>query len=212
MPRPKSLTLPQVAAAALAVIDRDGLAALTMRAVAAELGMATMSLYRYVADRDALERLVVERVLGRVDTSPPPGVPWDRQVAALMERVWAAVGAHPEVVPLTMAHRHASHSLLRWSESVLTVLTGAGFDGERRVIALRALLSHVIGALQTEHLSPLPGSGTAAMAGLPHEEFPLLAETASAARRIAPGEEFRGGLALLLRGLRAPHEGAPVSR
>ncbi|GHJ12712.1 MULTISPECIES: TetR/AcrR family transcriptional regulator [unclassified Micromonospora] len=63
----------QLADAALAVLDRDGLAGLTMRAVGAQLGTSTMGLYRYVADRDELESLVVERVLDRVDTRPPVG-------------------------------------------------------------------------------------------------------------------------------------------
>jgi len=67
MPRPRSLTQAAIAAAALAVIDRDGVAGLSMRAVAAELGTGTMSLYRYVADRDELERWVVDLVLAEVD-------------------------------------------------------------------------------------------------------------------------------------------------
>src|SRR5476651_2571201 len=52
MPRHRSLTDTDVAVAALAVIDRGGLDAFTMRAVAAELGMATMSIYRYVSNRE----------------------------------------------------------------------------------------------------------------------------------------------------------------
>jgi AcrR family transcriptional regulator len=74
MPRPRTLTHAQVASAALAVIDRDGLPALSMRAVAKDLGMSTMALYRYVDDREELEGLVVELVLSAVDTGPPaPG-------------------------------------------------------------------------------------------------------------------------------------------
>jgi AcrR family transcriptional regulator len=64
VPRPRSLTPDQLAVAALAVIDRDGLAGLTMRAVATQLGVSTMGLYRYVRDRRELEALVVELVLG----------------------------------------------------------------------------------------------------------------------------------------------------
>ena len=76
MPRPRSLTPDQLASAALAVLDREGLAGLSMRAVAKELGMSTMALYRYVDDREELEGLVVERVLSAVDTTPPePGTP-----------------------------------------------------------------------------------------------------------------------------------------
>ncbi|MFG1879973.1 TetR/AcrR family transcriptional regulator C-terminal domain-containing protein [Sphaerisporangium sp. NPDC049003] len=204
MPRPRSLTTTGIAAAALAVIDRDGLAALSMRAVAVELGMATMSLYRYVTDREQLEGLVVDLVLSGVDAAPPEGVAWQGQVATLVERVRDAVGAHPEVVPLTLTHRHASPSVLRWSEAVLAILTGAGFTGEQRVVALRSLLSYLIGSIQMEHLGPLSGVGTAMMAGLPREEYPLLAETARQARGVSAGEEFRHGLDVMMRGLRAP--------
>lgn len=202
MPRPKSLTTAALAAATLAVLDRDGLAALSMRAVAAELGMGTMSLYRYVSDRDELEALAVEHVVSAVDTVPPKAL-WDKQIAVLVERVRTAVAAHPNAVPLTMAHRHRCPSLLRWAESVLGVLTRAGFTGEQRVIALRALLSYLIGAIETEHRSPLSGLGTDAMAGM-EEAYPLLAETAATARTITRDIEFRRGLDVVLSGLRRP--------
>ncbi|PSL54111.1 TetR family transcriptional regulator [Saccharothrix carnea] len=202
MPRPKSLTTSALAAATLAVLDRDGLAALSMRAVAAELGMGTMSLYRYVADRDELEALAVEHMMSRVDTVPPKKALWDKQIAVLVERIRAAIAAHPNAVPLTMAHRHRCPSLLRWSESVLEVLTRAGFTGEQRVIALRALLAYLIGATEIEHRGPLSGLGTEAMAAM--GEYPLLAETAGTARTITPDIEFRRGLDVVLSGLRRP--------
>jgi Tetracyclin repressor-like, C-terminal domain len=118
-----------------------------------------------------------------------------------VERVRAATGAHPEVVPLTLIHRHSSPSLLRWSETVLGILAEAGLQGRQRAIALRGLLGYVIGAIQLEHLGPLAGGGTAVMAGLSHEDFPHLADTARHARSVGPDEEFREGLAFLLRGL-----------
>jgi AcrR family transcriptional regulator len=203
MPRPRSLTPDRIAAAALAVIDRDGLAALSMRAVAAELGMGTMSLYRYVTDREQLEGLVVDLVLSDVDTTPPGRAGWTRQVTVLLDRVRHAVAAHPEVVPLTLTHRHTARSVLRWAEAVLGVLTKAGFTGAQRVIALRALLSYLTGAIQLEHLGPLSGAGTAAMADLPRDRYPLLAATATAARRIPNDEEFHRGLMIMLHGLRS---------
>ncbi|GAB3158305.1 TetR/AcrR family transcriptional regulator C-terminal domain-containing protein [Micromonospora sonneratiae] len=205
MPRPRSLSTAQLGAAALAVIDRDGLAALTMRTVAAELGMSTMALYRYVADREELTGLVVEQVLGAVDTTAPAAdLPWPEQVRIMVERIRVAVAAHPAVVPLTPLHRHRSVSILRWTETVLGILTGAGIDGPRRVVALRALLSYVNGAVQLEHLGPLTGAGTVVMSELPRADFPLLAETAQHARRIGPEEEFSAGLDILLRGLTGP--------
>lgn len=201
MPRPRSLTSDQIAAAALAVVDREGLAALTMRAVAAELGMGTMSLYRYVSGREQLEGLVVDHVLAGVDLVPPPRTAWREQIATLLLRVRDAIRAHPEVVPLTLAHRHAAVASLRWGEAMLGVLTAAGFSGRTRVVALRALLSYLIGALRLEHLGPLAGPGTDVMAALPADAFPLLAATARTARAVPPDVEFRAGLDALLTGL-----------
>lgn len=203
MPRPKSLTQTALAVAALAVLDRDGLAALSMRAVAAELGVGTMSLYRYVADRGELEAAAVEHILSQVDVEPPKKALWDKQVAVLVERVRAAIARHPNAVPLTMSHRHRCPSLLRWGEAVLGVLTRAGFTGEERVIALRVVLGYLIGATEMEHRSPLAGEGTDAMTGL-SEEYPLLAETAGVAGGIPADVEFRRGLEVVLSGLRRP--------
>ena len=200
MPRPRSLTPDQIAAAALAVIDRDGLDALSMRTVARQLGIGAMSLYRYVTDRDQLEELVVDLVLEAVDISLPRASA-RRKLAVLADRVRVAVSEHPAVVPLLLIHRHRALSSLRWGEAVLTVLAGDGFTGKRRVIAFRAVLGYVFGALQVEHFSPLSGMGTRALAALPAEEFPVLSETAARARTVAPEDEFRQGFAILLRGL-----------
>jgi AcrR family transcriptional regulator len=200
MPRPRSLTTEGIAAAALAVIDRDGLPALTMRAVAAELGMGTMSLYRYVADRDELEVLVVDHVLAGIDLAPPRRR-WQAQVTALLGRMRDAVRAHPALVPLLMRHRHSSAASTRLIEAMLEVLATAGFTGRDRVIAQRTIISFLLGALQNEQYSPLSGTGTAAMAALGRDEFPRLAETATVARRVSADEEFRRGLDVVLRGL-----------
>ncbi|WP_067135897.1 TetR/AcrR family transcriptional regulator [Microtetraspora malaysiensis] len=203
MPRPRSYSETDIAAAALAVIDHDGLAALTMRAVAVRLGLGTMSLYRYVSDREQLEGLVVDLVLSAVDTTPPPDLPWDEQLTVLVERVRAAAAAHPQAIPLALTHRHTSANVLRWAEAVLGVLTAAGFTEDRRAIALRCLLGHLIGSIQMDHLGPLSGAGTEAMARLSPEAYPLLAETAREAREVTAGDEFRRGFRILLLGLRA---------
>lgn len=202
MPRPRSVTQDQLAAAALAVIDRDGLPGLSMRTVAKELNLSTMALYRYVSDREELESLVVELVLSSVDVQPPGGeVPWRERIEIMARRLRDAVGAHPSVVPLTLTHRHRSPSVLRWSETVLAILAEAGITGERRVIALRGLLSYLVGAIQLEHLGPLSGEGTVAITELSQVEFPHMTDTARNARRVSADQEFLGGLALVLRGL-----------
>ncbi|KAF4410765.1 MULTISPECIES: TetR/AcrR family transcriptional regulator [Streptomyces] len=202
MPRPRSLTPARLASAGLAVIDREGLTGLSMRTVAKHLGVSTMALYRYVDDREELEGLVLELVLGAVVTDPPaPGAPWPDRIGTMVGRLRDALGAHPSVVPLTLTHRHRSPGLLRWGETVLGILAEAGFEGRRRVVALRGILGYVIGAIQLEHLGALSGEGTAVIAQLAPDGFPYMAEAARQARNISADQEFHGGLAALLRGL-----------
>src|SRR5438067_10932171 len=122
MPRPRSLTHNGIAVAALQVLDRDGLAGLSMCSVAAELGVGTMSLYRYVTDREQLEGLIVDLVLGAVDLELPARASAAKRLTVLAERVRDAVGAHSSVVPLLLTHRHLSVASLRWGEVTLGVL------------------------------------------------------------------------------------------
>ncbi|HVV13172.1 TetR/AcrR family transcriptional regulator [Amycolatopsis sp.] len=200
MPRPRSLTHSQIAVAALAVLDRDGLDGLSMRAVAKELGVGTMSLYRYVTDRGQLEGLIVDVVLRSVPLDLPAKASPHRRLVLLAERVREAVGAHSAVVSLLLTHRHLSTGSRQWGEVVLRVLADAGFTGEKRVIAFRAYLSYLMGAMRTGYFSPLSGTGTDVLTELPEDEYPVLAETARHARGITASEEFRQGLDLLLAG------------
>jgi AcrR family transcriptional regulator len=200
MPRARSLSTDAIAEAALAVIDDDGLAALSMRTVAGRLGVGAMSLYRYVSDRAELELWVVDAVLAGVDVRPPRGSAAHR-LAVLADRVRSAVAGHPGVIPLLLIHRHHAPATLRWGEAVLRVLTDAGLDGERRVVAFRAVVAQVFGALEVAHHSPLSGAGTVALTQLPPERFPLLTATAADAAQVSAEAEFRRGVDIVIRGL-----------
>ncbi|MEU2114957.1 TetR/AcrR family transcriptional regulator C-terminal domain-containing protein [Streptomyces sp. NPDC016459] len=145
---------------------------------------------------------MAERVLATVDATPPsPDTPWRERIEVMVGRLRDGVAAHPEAIPLTLAHRHRATGGLRWPETVLGILAEAGVEGEQRVVALRALHGYLTGAIQLEHLGPLAGRGTTVIAALPEDRFPPLTETARAARSVTPEQEFFGGLRLLLRGL-----------
>ncbi|MBZ4409901.1 TetR/AcrR family transcriptional regulator [Myxococcus sp. XM-1-1-1] len=204
MPRPRSLTLPGIADAALTVIEREGLAALSMRSVASALGMGTMSLYRYVEGREALESLVVDAVMRDVRLPGPGGdTPWTERVKTLLGQVRGAVARHPCVAPLVLTRRHCTEGTLAWAEALLALLTEGGFEGLARLVALRTLVSHVFGSVQLMHLGALSGEGTAALTQLDAGRHPLLRQTAGDARRLPPDEEFRRGLDVVLLGLEA---------
>ncbi len=203
MPRPRSLELDDVAAAALAVIDRDGLGSLTMRSTAAELGLGTMSLYRYVDSREQLEDLVVDLVTAGVDPVVPARAAWSTRVTTLALRVRDAIADHPAVVPLLLTRRHRTFGSLAWGEAVLAALADGGLRGRQRTIAFRSVLAYVLGAVQAEHLGSLSGAGTLAIAELPPDRYPHLVDAARHAGSISAEDEFRGGLEILLRGMGA---------
>ena len=158
MPRPRSLDQVTIAAAALAVVDRDGLDTLTMRAVAAELGMSTMSLYRYVSGREEVERLIVDRIFLVADARVSPDATWQQQVTELSEAIHSAVRTHAAVIPLLLVHFQHSPGAWNWLASLLGALSRAGFTAPQRVIAVRTLQAYVIGALQSQFLNPISWS------------------------------------------------------
>ncbi len=207
MPRPKSLSSEEIATAALAVIDRGGLAALSIRAVAAELGMGAMSLYRYFADREQLEGYVVDLVFASVPSDLPARMSWTKRIAVLLQRLREAIADHPAVVPLLLTHRFTAESSLPWAEQLMGALAQAGFDGKRRFLAFRLLTSYVIGAVQSEHFGVLPLGGQPIEAERHQQDYPLLAANAPYARKALPDDEFRWGLDIILSGLGAKIEG-----
>jgi AcrR family transcriptional regulator len=92
-PRPRH-TLDEIAEVALRIADTDGLDAVTMRRLAADLGTGPASLYRYVESKADLEALVTDRVIGEYMYPPLTGsVPDD--VLAILGEVRAARGRHP---------------------------------------------------------------------------------------------------------------------
>ncbi len=200
MPRPRSLTTRQIAAAALALIDRDGLPALSMRTVAAELDRRTMALYRYVEDREELECLVVDLALGPVldRAAREPAAPSPRaRLLALLDLMREAVGAHPGILPLAVRHHGSCLPALRWRERLLEALADAGLDAPQRAAALHALVAYVIGELELEHQAA-SATGTVPAGPLVPEAFPLLSAALAATD---PARAFTDGARTVLDGL-----------
>jgi len=109
------LTRDRVVEAGIAVADADGLDALSMRRVAAELGTGTMSLYRHVQDRDELVRNMSGTVFAEAPLPEPPPEDWRACLELAARTQWDLYGRHPwlaavvsftrpPLVPAMMAH------------------------------------------------------------------------------------------------------------
>ena len=202
MPRPRTLTPESIGAAALTVVDRGGLGALTIRAVAAELDVGAMSLYRYVSGRSEIEALVVERVLSGMDGETDATLAWDRRILALARRARDAARAHPAASPLLVQHRHRAAGTLAWGEAVLGALADAGLDTVSQVVAFRSLQAFVFGTVLIEQHGPLAGSGTEQLAERA-ERHPHIAATATAALALQADDVFDAGCELWIAGIAA---------
>ena len=212
VPRPRSLSSDDIGAAGLAVVDRDGLGAVTIRSVAAELGLAPMALYRYVESRDELDGLIVDQVVRGIDARVSARASWPTRITTIALRIRDAVDDHPGIVPLLVARRHLTLASLECGEVILAALADAGLSGRARTIAFRAILAYIVGAVQTGQLGSLSGPGTSTIAALDPERYPNLTDAAAFAPSIDADAELVGGLDILLRGLGAPPRRRPLRR
>ncbi len=173
--RRRPLSEERIVDAALRIVDRRGLEALTMRAVGAALGYEAMSLYKHVANKQELVDLVAERVAGEL-VAPEVGAPWAdrlRHVAGEWRRVALA---HPHVFPLlATAPPPSPASLFPFIDATLGALREATADDETAVSFFWTFLSYTTGACiaecaaTTSSVPPsLPPSGTVDPEVFPH--------------------------------------------
>lgn len=209
MPPKAKFTRAQLQEAALALVDGQGLAALSMRSLADALGTGPMTLYNYVKDRDELDALVVEAVMAEVKLPRARGslqtVDWQAEVRAIVEATWRTVRRHPHVIPLVLTRRTLHETTLHWAEALLEALAQSGRSGAELLIAFRTVSGFVMGLAQAQLAGPpaIDHPDVARAQALPGERFPRLIEIARAATRLGPDREFRAGLDIVMAGLAA---------
>lgn len=213
MPPKAKFTRAQLQAAALALVDAEGLAALSMRTLASTLGTGPMTLYNYVRDRGDLDALVVEAVMAEVKLPRERG-DWQLDVRAIVEATWRTVRRHPNVIPLVLTRRTLHETTLDWAEALLRALARSGRSGVDLLVAFRTVSGFVMGLAQAQLAGPLSPDGdkegdkegnahedVARAQALPPERFPHLIEIARVAARFGADREFRAGLDIVIAGL-----------
>lgn len=141
------LTPERIVRTAIDMADAEGLAALSMRRIAAELGVATMSLYRHVHSKDDLVLMMADAVLGEapLPDSPPPG--WRAQLELVARIQWTGYGRHPWLAQvISMTRPQILPSGMAHTEWVLRALDGPGLDASTMLHAAVTLMSYVRGA------------------------------------------------------------------
>ncbi|MYT73534.1 MULTISPECIES: TetR/AcrR family transcriptional regulator [unclassified Streptomyces] len=175
-PRP-GLTPEVITRASRELIEREGLDALSMRAVAAELGTAATSLYRHVADRDALLVAILEDIAAQL----PVEVAGDTPGARLFNRLVTAHGymaQHVWVLHILIRGELVARNALPFSDACLADFLSAGLGPRRASTAFRTCWHFTIGELLDEHpLTPprSPNQRQQAMASFDPDRLPALA-------------------------------------
>lgn len=133
-----------IAQAAIGLADAEGLAAVSMARVAAELGSATMSLYRYVASKDELLLLMADVVL----PEPPaamPGADWRERLTAWAYAVLGVMRAHPWYREIPIKGPPAGPRNLLWFDRALGALADVPIAEEEKTVVVTGLLPIVHG-------------------------------------------------------------------
>ncbi|MET8545674.1 TetR/AcrR family transcriptional regulator C-terminal domain-containing protein [Kitasatospora sp. NPDC004799] len=154
------LSRPLVLGAAVALVDREGLAALTMRRLAADLGVESMALYRYTPGKEALIDGLVEAYFDEINARLRAGAGrgphedgWRAELRRIAQAFAATAHAHPEILPLVatrplsvpVARRPVS--VLELTEHILAVLGRAGFDDAGALTVYRTFVAWNLGCL-----------------------------------------------------------------
>ncbi|BBC37729.1 Transcriptional regulator, TetR family [Streptomyces graminofaciens] len=113
-----------IAAAAVRIADADGLDAVSMRRVAAEIGCGTMSLYNYVPRKEDLYELMVDLISGEYDLSGEPSGDWRADMTDLARQALGIMRRHPWVVRVMSTVYSVSPNALRVLDRVLGSLEG----------------------------------------------------------------------------------------
>lgn len=148
--RPPAHTRDQVVEAAIRVADTEGLAAVTMRRIATEIGAGAMSLYTYVPDKDRLLDLMVDRV-GDTPLIAMTG-DWRADLLALASGQRELMLAHPWLPAALPNRRLTGRNMLAYLEQGLAALAPTGLDGPTKM-ELIALVTGFVASYVTNELA-----------------------------------------------------------
>jgi AcrR family transcriptional regulator len=203
------LSRERVLSAALTLADSGGIASLSMRKLAQELGVEAMSLYNHVANKDDILDGLVDLVFGEIGL-PAKGVGWK---TAMRQRAIAArevLARHPWAIGLLESRSRPGAATLRHHDAVIGCLREAGFSLAMAAHSYSLLDSYIYGfALQQASLpfdaaEEVAGIAESMLRQFPAEAYPHLAAF-TVEHVMQPGydyvQEFEFGLDLILDGL-----------
>jgi AcrR family transcriptional regulator len=200
--------------AAMTVLDAEGLDGLSMRRIAQELNTGPASLYAHVSNRDELEELVFDRIVGEVPRPEPDPARWREQLKQMLRDVVAMYARHPGSARLALGRVPFTPNGLLLIEAMLGLLRCGGVpDGTAAFgVDLLSLYATATAFEETiylqqglteesvrERFSQVRGY----LEALPRERFPHVLSMVDALLSGGGDERFEFGLDILIQGLAA---------
>lgn len=184
-----------IVAAAVALADREGLEAVSIRRVAGELGMRPMSLYTYIPSKQELLELMADRIVAEVLVDDPLPPDWRRAVETVALSSHRMFVEHPWVLEISRARAQLGPNGLRHAEQLLRAIEPLGLDAEERWQALFLINDYTLGHALRAAQAP---AGPGVYPEVDPDRFPRLADALSRPGPPRDEETFRRGLALVL--------------
>jgi AcrR family transcriptional regulator len=220
--RRPQLTRERVVAEALAVIAQDGAQAMSMRALAARLGVVPGALYHHVGNKQQLQDLVLDGVLAEVDVHTDPSLAWTEQLKILATRLRQVLEAHPGVAGILKTRDPLGPHSLTLAEAFLLPLQTAGFADREAGLAFFLLVDYTIGFAVSSPATSVNEQRVRDTAirtqlheffrSLPPDRFPALVALGEHVWVDNRDQRFTAGLQVLVDGLeharRSPHRPA----
>jgi len=221
VPKPgprRSLSERDLLTAAQGLLAERGAAGVSVRGIAARVGVAPNAVYTYFPDKSAVLAALVDDVLGRADRAvlADAGRPWRDRITGFALDLRERLRADPGLVELMGRVPPTGPNALAIGELLLAALADAGLDPVAAARGSYLLQVHVLGSVAlevaelTEPGPPPPedrwvAARAAAFAAVPTERFPRTAAAAATIAGYVTTEQFRWGLDRLLDGLRPAH-------
>jgi AcrR family transcriptional regulator len=152
---------------AVTIADADGLDALSMRRIAREMGMGTMSLYWYLDGKEDLLDLMFDHLMGGQLLEEAEFVDWRTGLSAIAHRSRRVYEAHPWLINVMGGHRADGPNVIRHIDQSLRVTDGLGLAIEQRIVMLNVIDDFVVGRLR-RHAAEQERAGSV---GEPPEEW-----------------------------------------
>jgi AcrR family transcriptional regulator len=198
------LTRERIVSAALALVDREGPSALSMRRLGAELGVDPMAVYYYVPNKEALLDAIVEAVMADIDLGiDDPTAPPEERIMCAARAYRDVMLAHVQALPIVLSRGPRTPGAMRPVELLLGILRDAGLSPTQAMAGMNAIAATVrgtVGMVEDPDRDLSPEAYEQLAEQFPEGEFPFLREAAMCNPDFL-GEDFDFGIRALARGL-----------